>query len=112
MTVLGYPVAWWLIDAAAALAAGFVFTLLHWCLVQESRWKPERFAYQQRLVERERRRPFDEAWAAWIREVQERVRAQLLLDAFERRIADLQERSERSWELFMAADDSSLEAVR
>lgn len=45
---------------------------------------------------------FDEAWAAWDSEVRARVQAELLLDDFERRVAELWERSERS-RLEMAA---------
>jgi len=60
----------WLLNVLLALTIGGIVVYIHWDLTLPHRWSVEREAYEARLRERAERRPFDEAWAAWVAEPQ------------------------------------------
>lgn len=97
MTIVGYPLAWWLIDLAVAVTIGLIAAVTHWAITQPHRWAEQREAYELRLAERQLRRPFDEAWAAWVAgDYGVRVLVDVTVAGFERRVDELWARCEQS----------------
>lgn len=98
--------------AALPIVALAVYAVIY-DIRQQTRWQPERIAYLQRVQERERRRPFDQAWAEWKAEVELRVMVELIVDDFQRRMDEILVRLARALAVADSADSRpSLEVVR